>query len=241
MSTELPAAPSVLQRVVEASWALAAAGQEDMVWGHVAVRDPDGRGVWMKAAGWSLEEVTEDRVLLVDWDGHRAEGAGKPHLESHIHLAVMQARPDVHASAHTHPAAVNAFSALGTSLRAISHAGVLFVDPQVPRFELTGDLVADPDRGGRLAATLGDARACLMPRHGLVAVGQDEAAAVMHAVLLTSACSVLLQALAAGELRSWSDEAEVADKKAHAWPPTQIRAGYDHLVRQGRRAHHRSA
>ncbi|HEX3785326.1 MAG TPA: hypothetical protein VHX38_37220 [Pseudonocardiaceae bacterium] len=40
------------QLVIRASRALAAAGLGDMVWGHASVRDPDGRGVWMKASGW---------------------------------------------------------------------------------------------------------------------------------------------------------------------------------------------
>ena len=42
---------------VLASRALAAAGQGDMIWGHASVRDPQGRGVWMKSAGWGLEEI----------------------------------------------------------------------------------------------------------------------------------------------------------------------------------------
>lgn len=221
----------VVARVVAAGRALAAAGQSDMVWGHVALRDPQGRGVWMKAAGWAFEEVTPERVLLVGWDGARLLGTGAVHLESHIHLSVLGARPDVAASVHTHPPAVNAFSALAMPLRAISHDGVLFADPQVPRSALSGDLVADPGRGDQLAAELGGSPACLMPRHGLVTVGESEAAAVMHAVLLTSACAVMLQACAAGTVRSWSDADEVAAKKIHAWPASQLRAGYDHLLR----------
>lgn len=222
---------TVVARVVEAGRALAAAGQSDLVWGHVALRDPQGRGVWMKAAGWSFDEVVPERVLLVGWDGSRLLGDGAPHVESHIHLRVLAARADVEASVHTHPPAVNAFSALAVPLRAISHDGVLFADPQVPRSALSGDLVADRARGDQLAAELGGAPACLLPRHGLVAVGESEAAAVMHAVLLTAACSVLLQAMAAGPLGSWSDADEIAAKKAHAWPPSQLRAGYRHLVR----------
>jgi len=34
--------------------ALAAAGQSDMVWGHASVRDPGGRGAWMKSSGWGF-------------------------------------------------------------------------------------------------------------------------------------------------------------------------------------------
>ena len=222
---------STVARVVEAGRALAAAGQSDLVWGHIAVRDPQGRGVWMKASGWAFEEVTPERVLLVGWDGSRLIGDGSVHLECHIHLSVLSTRPEVAASVHTHPPAVNAFSALATPLRALSHDGVLFADPPLPRSTLSGDLVADPGRGAQLAAELGAAPACLLPRHGLVAVGNSEAAAVMHAVLLASACSTMLQAMAAGPLQSWSDAEEIAAKKEHAWPPSQLRAGYEYLVR----------
>ena len=50
---------------VRASRALAAAGQGDMVWGHASIRDPGGRGAWMKAAGWGLEEIDATKVVLL--------------------------------------------------------------------------------------------------------------------------------------------------------------------------------
>ncbi|HEX2312455.1 MAG TPA: class II aldolase/adducin family protein, partial [Thermomonospora sp.] len=53
---------------VQANHALAAAGQGDMVWGHASVRDPGGDGVWIKAPGWGLEEIRDDRVQLVSFD-----------------------------------------------------------------------------------------------------------------------------------------------------------------------------
>ena len=56
--------PHEAVEVALASRVLGAAGQSDMVWGHVSLRDPAGRGVWMKASGWSFDEVTTDRVLL---------------------------------------------------------------------------------------------------------------------------------------------------------------------------------
>jgi len=224
-----------VEAVVAASGALAAAGQSDLVWGHVAVRDPGGRGVWMKASGWSLDEVTPGRVLLVGWRGERLHGEGRPHLEAPIHLGVMAARDDVAVSVHTHAAAVNAFTALEVPMQAISHEGVLFTHPQVPRSPLSGDLVADPERGAALAAALGTARACLMPRHGLLTVGAEESDAVMYAVLLASACRVLLDAMAAGPVRSASDPAEAAAKRESCWSPTQLRAGYQNLVRRATR------
>jgi ribulose-5-phosphate 4-epimerase/fuculose-1-phosphate aldolase len=221
----------IRRRVVVACRALAAAGQQDMVWGHVGIRDPGGQGVWIKRSGLALDEVAKDDIHLVGWDGSLVEGEGKPHIECHIHLSILRARADVEVSVHNHPEAVNAFSALEVPLRAISHDGVLFALPQVPRTGLSGDLVSDIARGEELARSLGEARACLMPRHGMVAVGKTDAEAVMHAVLLERACAVFLRASAAGELRSWSDDAELVQKAEHAWPTSQIDAGYAYLVR----------
>ncbi|MFT4214976.1 MAG: class II aldolase/adducin family protein [Microbacterium sp.] len=225
----------IRRRTALATRALAAAGQADMVWGHLALRDPDGRGVWMKASGWSFEEVDESRVLLVSWDGEVLEGDGKRHIEYPIHTEIMRRRPDVMATVHSHPEDANVFSALDLPLPAISHEGVPFADPQVPRFTHTGDLVIGAALGAELAAALGQARACLMPKHGIVTVGADEAAAVMHAVLLTKACRMAVAAAAAGGAVVMSDAEEIAAKMQHAWPDAQIRAGYDYLVRRAER------
>lgn len=228
--------PREAGEVALASRALGAAGQSDMVWGHVSLRDPAGRGVWMKASGWSFDEVTTDRVLLVSPDGEVLAGEGRRHIEYPIHTGVVARRPDVSAVVHTHSPAATAFAALDLPLRAISHDGVEFAEPQVPRFTRTGALVRTPELGDALAATIGDGVGCLIPQHGLVTVGPDLASAVMRAVLLDRACRTQLAAMAAGPLQRWSDSTELATKRAEVWPNAQLRAGYDHLCREvGRR------
>jgi L-fuculose-phosphate aldolase len=215
--------------VVRASQALARAGLGDMVWGHASVRDPDGRGVWMKASGWGFEEVDAERVLLVAPSGKVLDGAGKRHLEYPIHTEVMDRRPDVGCVVHTHAPALAAFASLDQPLRPISHDGVPFA--HLPRFTGTGALIASADLGRALAETLGDANAVLMPNHGAVTAGPDPAAAVMYAVLLERACRTQLMAMAAGGPRTWSDEQETAFKNDQVWNPAQLTAGYGYLTR----------
>ena len=53
----------------------------------------------------------------------------------------------------------------------------------------------------------------------------------MRAILLARACQVQLQALAAGEIKTWSDAAEIERKKAEVWPESQYNAGYAYLCR----------
>jgi ribulose-5-phosphate 4-epimerase/fuculose-1-phosphate aldolase len=222
----------LIAETAQANRALGAGGQSDMVWGHASVRDPHGRGVWMKAAGWSFGEVTSARVALVTSDGEVLAGSGPRHIEYPIHTEVMNARRDVGSVVHTHAPAAVSFAALDVPLLAISHDGVEFAEPQVARFTLTGSLISSAELGRELAAVIGDGPGCLIPQHGLVTVGPDAATAVMRAVLLARACQVQLSAMAAGEIRLWSDSAEIALKKQQVWPESQINAGYTFLSRQ---------
>ncbi|TDD40151.1 class II aldolase/adducin family protein [Actinomadura sp. KC06] len=217
----------------QASRALAAAGQSDLVWGHAAVRDPDGRGIWIKAPGWGFEEIDEDRVQLVSFDADVLEGEGRPHLECHIHLEILRRRPELQASVHTHGRSAVAFAALDVPLLPISHEATIFGGDDPPRFTATGGLVRTRELGAALADALGAAPAALMPKHGLVAAGTSVEAAVMHAVLLDRACEAQLAAMAAGPVRVHSDAAEAAAKRAECWPESQLRAGYRYLARKG--------
>jgi Class II Aldolase and Adducin N-terminal domain len=135
--------------VATASRILAAAGQGDLIWGHASARDPDGHGVWLKPAGWGLEEVTPERVHLVSEDGQVLEGDGSRHSEYPIHTEVMIARPDVGGVVHTHPPHAVALAATGQPLRPVSHAANYFVPPDVPRFTGTGDLILTRTSAGR--------------------------------------------------------------------------------------------
>lgn len=203
-----------------------------MVWGHVSVRDPDGRGIWIKAPGWGLEEVREDRVQLVSFDAEVLAGEGRPHLECHIHLQVMRERDDVQCVVHTHAQSAAAFAALETPLLPITHDGAIFGGQDAPRFTDTGRLVKSPALGRALARTLGHAPAALMPSHGLVAAGSTVPAAVMHAVLLDRACRAQLTAMAAGPVVRYSDRAEAEAKRAECWPESQLVAGWNYLTRK---------
>src|ERR1700728_2757340 len=221
----------LIAEAAQANRALGASGQSDMVWGHASVRDPGGRGAWMKAAGWSFDEVTPARVALVTPDGEVLAGNGPRHIEYPIHTEVMNARPDVGSVVHTHAPAALAFAALDQPLLAISHDGVEFAEPPVARFTRTGGLIKSAELGQALAKTIGAGVGCLIPQHGLVTVGPNPAAAVMRALLLARACHVQLQAMAAGPIKRSSDSAEIALKKRQVWPESQINAGYAYLCR----------
>jgi L-ribulose-5-phosphate 4-epimerase len=226
MSTDLR------ELVTTSSRILGAAGQDDLIWGHASARDPEGRGVWIKSAEWSLGEVTPDRVQLVDPDGTVAAGEGTRHSEFPIHTEIMAARPDVGGIVHTHPPYAVALAAAGQPLLPVSHAANFFVPPAVPRFTDTADLVLTRELGKSLALTLGGARAAFLVNHGIVAVGATLQEATVAAVLLERACRQQMLTATAGGWPTWSPPDESLAKREHIYNGRALAAVWDHLVRQ---------
>lgn len=211
---------------------LGAAGQSDLVWGHLSARDPDGRGAWMKAATFGFEEVRADRVVLVDRDGQVVDGVGRRHAEFPIHTEVMAARDDVGAVVHTHSPAAVALGASGAPLQPLSHEGTLFVPPDVARFSATGDLILTRELGRALAGTLGERNSALMVNHGVVVAAADVPTAVVTTLLLDAACRMQLQVLAAGGPRHWSSDEEALAKREHCYSQALLKQAWEYLVRR---------
>jgi ribulose-5-phosphate 4-epimerase/fuculose-1-phosphate aldolase len=206
--------------------------QGDFVWGHVSARDPEGRGVWMKASTFGFDEITPGHVILVSWDGEVLEGAHRRHIEYPIHTRLMQARPDVQCVVHTHAPWAVAFASIQAPLRPISHEPTLFVPPDVARFTKTGDLILTDAVGDDLAAAVGERNAALMVNHGIVTAGIDVPTAVMTAVLLERACRTNMRAYAAGGPKTWSNDEEARAKRAHCYPPALLRQAWEYLGRR---------
>lgn len=211
---------------------LSANGHDDFVWGHLAVRDPQDRGVWMKAAGLGFDEITEDDVLLVSYDGDVLHGDGRRHAEWPIHTEILARRPDLGAVVHSHPPHAIAVAAADQPLRPVSHAATLFVPPDVPRYTRTADLIVTRAMGREVAETLGDVFALLLVNHGIVTAGVDAPGAVMRAVLLEKACHHQVLTHAAGGPKIWSDDDEALRKRQTAWSDDHLQLLWSYLERR---------
>ena len=211
---------------------LAAHGESDLVWGHASVRDPDGRGAWLKAAGWGLEEITGDRVHLVTPHGDVVAGTGQRHAEYPIHTEVLAARPDVGAVVHVHPRHAIALAATGQDLLPVSHEANLFGPDPLPRFTRTTDLIVTADLGRAVAEELADRNALFLVNHGVVCVGPDLPTAVVTAVLLERACEQQLLTIAAGGRPAWTGREESVAKRERIYTDEALHLAWDYLVRR---------
>jgi L-ribulose-5-phosphate 4-epimerase len=211
---------------------LAATGHDDFIWGHVSARDPHGRGVWMKAATFGFDEIAAEHVILVGFDGTVVSGEHPRHIEWPIHTEVLRARPDLASVVHTHPPHSIALAAAGWPLLPISHAGTLFVPPDVPRFTKTAELIVTHELGKDVAGTLAHLHALFLVNHGIVTAGQSVPDAVIRAVLLEKAAHQQMLTHAFGGPRHFSDDEEALRKRATVWSERQRRALWDYLARR---------
>lgn len=217
--------------VATSSRIMAATGAGDLIWGHVSVRDPEGRGVWLKQASYGLEEITPDRVHLVAPDGEVLDGGGQRHSEFPIHTEVMAARPDVGGVVHVHSRYAVALAAAGAELLPVSHEANYFAGSGVPRFTETADLILTRDLGRSVAVALGKAQALFLVNHGIVTVGPDLETATVAAVILDRACQQQLTTLGYGGDPSWSDPAESRAKREHIYSYEAQQQVWDYLAR----------
>lgn len=202
----------------------------DAVWGHVSLRDPGGRGMWIKAGPRGFDEVAEHDVILVDFGGRRLVGDHPVPFEYPIHTEILRARADVAAVVHVHSPYATAFGVTGQPFRAFSNGAGPFVREGVPRYERAVGLIDTPALASELAEGLGAARAALLVAHGTVAVGSSVATAVTTAILLERACRLQILATAAGGVApAYRDPGE---RYAHTESERYLMRSWEHLLRR---------
>ena len=172
-------------------------GHGDMTLGHLSLRDPAGRGFWMKRNRIGLGEVLgPDDFVLVDWDGRQIAGSGGRHSEWPIHSEILRVRPDIQVVAHTHPFHACVFSAAMDPLQPFTLAADYFIE--VPRHEDEVALITTKDEGAALARSLGGGFAVLMGNHGVTFCGLSVPHAACVGIFLEQACKAQLTGQAAG-------------------------------------------
>ncbi|AMN43964.1 class II aldolase/adducin family protein [Rhodoplanes sp. Z2-YC6860] len=172
-------------------------GHGDMSLGHLSVRDPAGRGFWMKRNRAGLGEILgPDDFVLVDWDGKQIAGSGGRHSEWPIHSEIFRMRADVKVVAHTHPFHACVFSSSLEPLQPFTVDADYFLE--VPRHEDDVALITTKEEGAALATTLGQNFAVLMSNHGVTFCGTSVPHATCVGIFLEKACKAQLAGLSAG-------------------------------------------
>lgn len=196
-----PAGP--LEELVTANRILAREGVVD-AFGHVSIRNPSDPGHYWLSRARAPECIEAADLMAFALTGEPIAAAGrKPYAERHIHGAIYERRPDVHAVIHHHSPAVIPFGITGTPLKPVMHM-CASIGAEVPtwdsrtRFGDTNLLVTTMEMARDLAAALDARPAALMRGHGAVVAGASLREVVFNAIYLQLNAELQMRALGLG-------------------------------------------
>jgi len=143
-------------------------------------------------------------LVEVTLDGAVVAGPGRPSSELALHLGIYRRRPAVGAIVHAHPPYAVGLTVAGRGLDPPVVSELVFAAGRVPTVPY-----ADPTTPGLAEAVteaLGDTlRACLLARHGSVAVGHTLDDALFLTESLEHAAKITVAAWAAGNATPLDD------------------------------------
>jgi L-ribulose-5-phosphate 4-epimerase len=165
--------------------------------GNVSARDSASGLIVIKPSGVLYDDLTPEKMVVVDPGGKRVEGELNPSVDTATHLYIYRMRPDVGGVAHTHSTFATAFAAAGKPIPACLTAicdefgGPIPVGAFAP--------IGGEEIGAVVVRAIGESPAILMQNHGVFAVGRDAAAAVKAAVMVEDAARTVFYALQLGK------------------------------------------
>jgi len=162
--------------------------------GNVSVRVAQGTAFAITPSSYDYALMKADDICVLDFGLTQLEGDRKPSIESAMHAAVYQTRPDVHVIIHTHQPYA---SALGILNKPIPH---LF-DEQVRFLGRSVEIIPyAPSGTGMLKKNvrrmIGNGNnAFILQNHGVLVFGGDAELAIHNMALLEKCALVYLLSL----------------------------------------------
>ena len=129
---------SLKKEVYEANMDLPKYDLIKFTWGNVSGIDRAGGYVVIKPSGVPYEDLTPEKMVVVDMEGNPVEGSLHPSSDLPTHLELYRAFPEIGGVVHAHSTYATAFAQAKTPVRAYgtTHADVFYGDVPCTR-ELT--------------------------------------------------------------------------------------------------------
>ena len=102
------------RRVLEANLELQRAKLVICTWGNVS--GSTGRRAWLLSQGVPYEELTVEKMVVVDTEGRVVEGGLKPSTDTPTHLELYKHFPAIGGVAHTHSPWATAWAQTGKAI-----------------------------------------------------------------------------------------------------------------------------
>ena len=175
--------------------------------GNVSARLASGDGSPLLAitpSGAHCGSMTEEDIVVVDFDVEQVEGDGAPSSETLAHVAVYRARPDVNAVIHTHPLFGSVAAVAGRDIPPIVDEMTIALGGPVRVSEYA--FPGSEEMARAVCEALGERNAALIRSHGAVGVGRTLREALDACVLTERVAQVFLYASLLSDVRTLPKE-----------------------------------
>ncbi|NVK14331.1 MAG: class II aldolase/adducin family protein [Rhodobacteraceae bacterium] len=195
------------QAMIDACLEMNKAGVNQGTSGNISVRAEDH--MLITPSGIPYGKLAPEDLVLMPLDGSPVpEGQLKPSTEWPFHLAILQAKPGVHAVIHAHPVYCNALAMNRQAIPACHYMVAAFGGSDVPVAEYA--LFGSRTLSNNIVQALQHRSACLMANHGAVATGDSLSRALWRMVELETLAKGYVTSLTIGTPHILS-EGEIAD------------------------------
>lgn len=197
---------SFKQQVLDACQELARQGYLIGTGGNVSIRIEGEDALAITPSSRDYLNLTLDDICVYAFDKTPLEGELTPSIETGMHTAVYQNRPDVNAVIHTHQPIASVFTLINMPIPAL-------FDEQVTQLGSCVDIVAygmsgSPDLAKNLTAVLeNQCNAYILQNHGIICLGTSMAQTITNIKVLEKCATVYQAALATGREVSYLPEA----------------------------------
>ena len=101
-------------------------------WGNVSGIDRKAGLVVIKPSGVAYEELTPDKLVVLDLDGRKVEGGLNPSSDTKTHLELYKAFPEIGGIVHTHSSYATSWAQAGRSIPCYGTTHADYIYGEVP-------------------------------------------------------------------------------------------------------------
>ncbi len=176
------------KQIVESAQELVQKGYLMATGGNLSLRIPKQNGFVITPSNYDYLKMTPDDVCVLGFDLNLLEGHLKPSVESAMHGAIYQARPDVNAIIHTHQVYTGALTLIKAPIPALFDEQARFLGRSV-------DIIPYAPSGTGLLKNAvakhvrNHNNAFMMQNHGALVFGHDMERAI-HNVEILEKCAL---------------------------------------------------
>lgn len=189
---------SYKKQVVDAAQSLTRKGYLMATGGNISVRVLGQNAFAITPSNYDYMKMTPEDVCILDFELHPLEGQLPPSVESAMHGAIYQARPDVNAVVHTHQVYASALSLIKSPIPTLFDEQARFLGRSVEIIPYA------PSGTGFLRDTVAKHvkthnNAFLMQNHGALCLGHDVERAEHNVEILEKCSLAYLLAICSGK------------------------------------------